>query len=189
MRRAPACRAPRRSWPSSYTPDCSGLRRNHALRAEQRLERLGHDWLDDVGIETGSARALAHGAVRVAGKGHQPRVKPWRFYHYQAQEPRQLATVNLGQANVDQREIRSLVPCSRDGLSGIGCWYCAMAKGRNQLAQHLARVVVVFDDEHAAWLLAVQRLGLIGHFSKSMRAGALARVLSFRGFLPRACVS
>ena len=71
---------------------------------------------------------------------------------------RYLATIDVGQADIDQSDRRrgafELTHC----FGRVGGTNGAMAQHRDQFAQHVAGVVVVFDNQHATpWVLVRSR--------------------------------
>ncbi len=124
-----------------------GIRRPSG--SQQRFERFRHDRLDDIGVEARGACALAHLAIRIAGEGDESCLVARGASHCLSQEARQLAAAELRQTKIDESKIGLLKPHVSQRFVGVGGGYREVPVRSDQLAQHLARVIVVFDDEHA----------------------------------------
>lgn len=113
---------------------------------EHRAQLLEVDRLSHVHVEARARRAAA--VVLRAVAGERDEEHPGAALG--ANLPRDLISIELRQPDVHERDLRAMTQRSLDALPAVGRLEDLVPVVLEQHAQHLARVVVVFDDQDAA---------------------------------------
>ena len=104
------------------------------------------------------ARLAGAGAVlRQAIAGHGDEIRAPRPVDLETDAPRELVAVHAGQADVDERDLGHRSAHGFEAGDAVGGDAHAMAIELEQPPQRLARIRVVFDDQHLARLDAGRR--------------------------------
>src|SRR5262245_8738551 len=139
--RSPSTASSARFWTGSFE------------RSQQAGEVLGIHGLDQVCSEARVLRALTIFRLAVAGERDHDR----RARRLRPQAAGDLVSVEAGQADVDQRDLRRLGACEVEALGAIGAGVDLVAVQLEKRAKGLAGVGVVLDQEDARHRLTVSR--------------------------------